>query len=319
METQEREIATAPSTAKPGNGDGSKHSVKNLREMPGSTFNTATPQPVNPLAPLLAPQKPATPEFSIIICSPPKNDAKFAQVENVYKQVLAGEDYEIIRIPDAASMAQGYARGAEMARGRVLVFSHDDAAPVRPFGARLRAHLRRVDIVAGAGTDRLDGPAWFTAGPPHLFGQVLNNVPAPAGSPPFLLSVYGVPKRLVTGIQAFDGFWFAVNRDRIPYVGEMFDPEMCDGFHMYDVDFSYRAHRAGIHVGVATDLCLMHASTGGYADPKWKPAADKWWAKYGASVAYHKPDIGFQMAAVTGFDVNKMVAIMDRFVAATED
>lgn len=281
-----------------------------LAEMPASTF--AQPQaPANPLANLLPPPKPSGPEFSVITCS--VNDAHFKQMESVYQHSLAGEDYEIIRIADAKGLAEGYTRGAAQARGSILIFSHDDAAPVRPFAAKLRRHLSRADIVAGAGTDRLDGPAWFTAGPPHVFGQVLNHVPGP--SPSFLLSVYGIPSRLVGGIQAFDGFWFATTPRVVQQIG--FDAEACPGFHMYDVDFSWRAYRHGLRSAVATDLSLMHASSGGYGDPKWKPAADAWWAKYGPEIPAHRTTTGFQMTALTGPDANVLLAQMDRFVEAT--
>jgi len=315
-----------------GKTDGSELSgTAKLKAMPASTFAPPSTMPAaDPLAQLLAPSLATVrPEFSIIICSPPANDARFSQIEGVYKQALVGEDYEIIRIQDASSMAEGYARGAAKAAGRILIFSHDDAAPVRPFGSRLRSHLQRVDIVSGAGTDRLDGPAWFTAGPPHVFGQVLNSVPArleikyPDGRTevreqhPLLLSIYGVPSRLVAGIQAFDGFWFACTRGVVEQIP--FDPETCDTFHMYDVDFSYRAYLAGAKIGVANDLSLMHASVGGYACPKWKPAADKWLAKYGAGLRPHHKDRRYTSAAVSGTSVPEMLAVMDQMVLRAEE
>ena len=41
-----------------------------------------------------------------------------------------------------------------------------------------------------------------------------------------------------------------------------FDAETFDGFHRYDIDCSYRASRAGIRLGVAGDLLVVHASRG---------------------------------------------------------
>jgi GT2 family glycosyltransferase len=316
-ETLEKETPTVPSTEKHGRKDGSEPSAtRKLKEMPASTFAAQAPTPAaNPLANLLAPAPLLRrPEFSVITCS--VRDERFKQMEQCYQNSLQGEDYEIIRITDATGIAEGYIRGAAQASGDILIFSHDDAAAIRPFAARLRQHLRSVDIVAGAGTDRLDGPAWFTAGPPHLFGQVLNNVPAQPGSPPFLLSVYGVPKVLTKGIMAFDGFWFAMKRDVLDAVA--FDPEMCDGFHMYDVDFSLRAYLGGLKIGVASDLSLMHASTGGYGDPKWKPGADKWYAKYSKHLYPHR-NLGFQMTAITGHLPSEMLNVMDQFVARASE
>lgn len=261
---------------------------------------------VMPVAPAGADRKP---EFSVITCS--INDERFNAMAATYQIALAGEDFEIIRVNDAKSLAEGYTRGVAAARGSIVIFSHDDAAPIRPIGSRLRRHLRVCDVVGGAGTNRLDGPAWFTAGPPHVFGQVLNRIP---NQRDLLLTVYGVPSALVEGIQAFDGFWFAANRHVLDEV--QFDAEMCDGFHQYDVDFSYRAYLRGVRIGIATDLSLTHASVGGYGDAKWKPAADKWMAKYGPLLPSHKPH-GFQFAAVSGADPNAMLAVMDDLVEAT--
>ena len=246
-----------------------------------------------------------TPEFSVISCS--VNDDRFKQIEQAYAVAFSGEDYELIRISDATGLCEGYNRGVAKARGRICIFTHDDAAPLRPIGSKLRAHLRRADIIGGAGSDRLDGPAWFTAGPPHCFGQVLNRVP---GKDEWLLSVYGIPSALVQGIEAVDGFWMATTREVLEKVS--FD-ETISGFHMYDVDWSFRAHRLGLRVAVATDLSLAHASVGGYGDPKWKPAADAWMQRYGKLLHEHQAH-GFQITSITGRNVNDMLQIMDYYV-----
>lgn len=266
----------------------------------------------NPLSVLLAPTPAtSTPEFSVITCS--VNDEKFKAMSQCYANALAGEAFEIVRISDAHSLAEGYIRGIEQAKGSRIIFSHDDAAPLRPIGAKLRAHLRRCDVIGGAGTDRLDGPAWFTSGHPHIFGQVLNQVP---GQKDFLLSIYSVPGALVEKCQALDGFWMAANREVLHPMLAWFDKQTCDGFHAYDIDFSFGAFLRGVNVGVACDLNLCHASTGGYGDAKWKPAADKLMKKYAGRVADHVPG-NFQFGAMTGPDMNRMVAIMDGLVERT--
>lgn len=263
--------------------------------------------------------KPASvvkPEFSVIICS--VNDEKFKAVRAAYAGALAGEAYDLIRITDAKGIAEGYIRGLSQSTGKYIIFSHDDAAPLRPIGAKLRRHLSRVDIVGGAGSSRLDGPAWFTAGPPHVAGQVLNQVwiAGPDGKTPmpsFLLSVYGIPSRLVENIQVIDGFWMAANREVLNPEMAWFDVECCPGFHGYDVDFSFSAYKRGIRIGVACDLSLCHASTGGYGDPNWKLHADKLVAKHGASWSQHR-DLQFQFASVQGSDQQMMLMLMDDFL-----
>jgi len=273
------------------------------------------PAPVN-LMDAIIPKMPSVriPEFSVVVCS--INDDKFNAMSGAYSVALAGEAYEIIRIKDATGIAEGYIRGLAQSVGKYVIFSHDDAAPLRPIAAKLRRHLSRVDIVGGAGSSRLDGPAWFTAGPPHVAGQVLNQVgmQTPEGvKVQFMLSVYGVPNRLVENIQVIDGFWMACNRGVLTPGRAWFDPDTCPGFHGYDVDFSFSAFQRGIRIGVACDLSLCHASTGGYGDPNWKPHADKLTAKHGRLWSQHLP-LTWQFTSVVGADQQLMLNAMDDFV-----
>jgi hypothetical protein len=271
--------------------------------------------PPNPMD-LIIPKPPSVtrPEFSVIVCS--VNDDKFKCMSAAYAVALSGEPYEVIRITDAKGLAEGYLRGLQQSVGKYIIFSHDDAAPIRPIGAKLRRHLSRVDIVGGAGSDRLDGPAWFTAGPPHTFGQVLNQVGVntPQGVQiQYLLSVYGVPNRLVENIQVIDGFWMACNRSILAPDRAWFDTDTCPGFHGYDIDFSFSAFKRGVRIGVASDLSLCHASTGGYGDVHWKFHADKLTAKHGESWSQHKP-LTWQFTSVVGTDQALMLEVMDGFV-----
>jgi len=336
--------------------------------------------------------------FSVLINS--RDDNKYQQVKSAYEQVLAGENWELIRIPDAKSMAEGYNRGFRSAHGEIVILSHDDAAPLRPcVGSKIRSHVQKFDIIGGAGADKLVGPQWFTAGLNHVFGQVLNIAPPqvdiglgfqfqgdkciiagvrpgsvpskhflhpgmtvthiydkaitspadlsaaiqeaiskggknlrlttngqkdhlylqyPDGFKPvqiYNLSVFGVPGRVVGGIHVLDGFWLACKRGVLEK--HPFDEVMCDSFHMYDVDWSYRAWQKGFKLGVACDLNLGHASTGGYNDPKWKIAADKWLIEYGPKLEVHKP-YSYVLTSAFYESMPQALVAMDEIVAHTE-
>ena len=102
------------------------------------------------------------------------------------------------------------------------------------------------------------GPAVMWAGHPHLRGFVAMPVdgdPAAIGTSTFALEC-GV----LGGMQALDGFWFAARREAALAVG--FDGATFDGFHFYDLDFTYRAHLAGLRVAVTTDIVCLHRSHG---------------------------------------------------------
>ena len=211
--------------------------------------------------------------ISIIICS--RDDQRFAGVERMYHTLLAGEEFELLRVPDATSMAEGYNRGIDAARGDLLIFSHDDLEILnRDFVPRLRAHLERFDVVGVAGTTRLIRPAWIDAGPPYIYGQVAH----PEATGELLLAIFATPARAVEKIQALDGVFLATKRSVIEKI--RFDAATFDAFHHYDLDFSFSAHRAGFRLAVACDIHVLHQSSG-KLDDAWYRSRGKFLMKYG--------------------------------------
>lgn len=226
---------------------------------------TVTGADVTP-APLATPAADAS--VSIVVCS--VDPAKFAAVTANLKAVLAGCEHEIIGIHDARSLCEGYARGLTRSRGNILVFCHDDIEILTPdFAARLRAHLERFDIVGPVGTTRMAGASWLYSGWPHQQGIVVH---AARGPNPFRVEVYGAPAAAVPGAQALDGLFLAGRRAAVEAVG--FDAATFDGFHLYDMDFTFRAHRAGLRVAACPDLWMVHRSTG-RMDAVWRRYADR--------------------------------------------
>jgi hypothetical protein len=220
--------------------------------------------------------EPARPEradhrISIIICS--IDNARFTAVSAMYERLLADVPHEIIRIPDARGMSEGYNRGIDRSSGDVLIFSHDDIEFITAdFAQRLLAHLERFDLVGLAGTTLACGNSWFASAPPYLFGQVTN--PDPRGG--FTVSLFGAPTPLIDGIQAVDGLFFAVNRRVVERV--RFD-ETFDGFHFYDLDFSLSVFHAGFKMAVANDIHAIHASTGQFTE-QWQRYVPRFQAKW---------------------------------------
>ena len=48
-----------------------------------------------------------------------------------------------------------------------------------------------------------------------------------------------------------------------------FDAATFDGFHLYDLDFSYRAFLAGFRIAIAWDIPIIHVSSG-RLDAAWQ-------------------------------------------------
>ena len=224
----------------------------------------------------------APPMISVVICS--IDEARFKQVSAQYHHLLEAVPHEIIGVHDAASLCQGYNRGVRRSKGEILVFSHDDVQILTPdFGARLIASLAGHDLVGVVGSTYLSGATWFGSGWPHLRGQV--GVPAESGSGTVanFFDLYGM---LAEGVQVMDGFPLAARRSlclQLP-----FDETTFDGWHLYDIDFSYSTHLKGFRCAVANDQVMIHRSRGKF-DEKWDYYRDRFLKKHEDQLTFTGP------------------------------
>jgi GT2 family glycosyltransferase len=226
--------------------------------------------------------------ISVIICS--IDPQRFAAVKSVYTAALGQEPWELIGIHDAKSLADGYTRGIAASKGENLILSHDDIEILSPdFSGRLKCHLEKYDLIGVAGTSRLAAPDWGSSGPPFTFGQVAHFNENGTIS----VNIFGTPRRAVGGIQAMDGLFLAVRRSVFSTV--MFDAQEFDGFHLYDLDFTYAAYRAGCKLAVVNDINLLHASHGSYSEA-WIRYAERFERKWLEGV--ERPTRRFNLSVV---------------------
>jgi Glycosyltransferase like family len=227
---------------------------------------------LNPVVPPAEPPVRAVAPVSVIVCS--ITPAKFDRVHANYSTLLRDVPHEIVGIHDARSLAEGYNRGVKRAKGQILVFSHDDIEIVSPdFAHKLLDRLGRFDLIGIAGTDRVCGGTWMDAQWPHVFGQV----GGPAGGTRILATAYLIRGVAASPMQALDGVFFAARRQVVDQI--QFDESTFDGWHLYDLDFSYRASAAGFRLGVCNDLQVVHQSGGTYGDA-WYQYARKFMKKH---------------------------------------
>lgn len=212
------------------------------------------------------------PLLSVITCS--HKPARGEWVRAQYAQAFPGA--EIVVIEDAASLCEGYARGLASATGDRLIFTHDDIEFLAPHEAEatLARHLDTFDLIGIAGTSRLVGPKWTSAGDPDCYMLVLSKDDGPDL---FVAQLAGRGGIVVSGIQALDGVFLACHRRVAESVG--WDAATFDGFHLYDLDFTYRAHLAGFRLAVCRDLPLIHYGVG-RLDEAWERAAQRFMAKH---------------------------------------
>jgi tetratricopeptide (TPR) repeat protein len=210
--------------------------------------------------------------FSIIFCS--IDDSKCAATIEMYERLFAGLQHEVIPIRDARSLAEAYNRGIASSQGDIVVFAHDDLEILAPdFAQRLHAHLCEFDVVGVVGATRLTGPTWGWAQYPFVRGWITHHAP---NDESWFAAVID-PRPVADNIAVLDGVLIAARRAVLDEIA--FDDKTFDGFHLYDIDWSYRASQAGFRLAAAGDLLVAHASRGAY-DPNWQKYANDFCKKY---------------------------------------
>lgn len=220
-----------------------------------------------------------TPMFSIVICS--IDAGKFARISESYRHLFRAHAHEIIGIHDAGSLAEGYNRGLAQSRGDILIFSHDDILFLDDaLPEKIRERMLDFDLLGFAGTDKLIEGTWFGAGFPHILGVVGHAKP---GHRYLTLDLFGTPTwPVIPGIQALDGLCMIATRALTERIG--FDAQTFDGFHLYDLDFSFAAHLAGYRIGICCDIPILHESAGNF-DFRHQLYKDAFAAKYRTHLA----------------------------------
>ena len=247
------------------------------------------------------------PRISALICSIDRR--KFDAVTKSYQKRFAGFPLEIIGVHDARSLAEGYNRAAAKATGELLVFSHDDIELVTPdFAARLVAHLEGYDGVGVAGASRVTGPHWGHAGQRFIHGHVLHA--PPTGQRGALMMAAGFQQPVCLGIRALDGVFIAVRRH--VWEAHRFDDRRYDGFHLYDLDFTWRASGAGSCLAVPLDLTLLHQSAGRYR-AEWRRYARRFVAQAGLDPLQPPASGGLQVRVETAEQIDTLRAAMLHF------
>jgi tetratricopeptide (TPR) repeat protein len=192
--------------------------------------------------------------------------------ESIARALLPAES-EFIVVRDARSLAEGFNRILDAARGDVVILCHDDIEVLSPrLDLRIAEGLAQADIVGVAGSDRAGGPAVLWTGHPHVHGWVTYPRAGEVEVAPLSFR-----SGLLGGMQALDGVFMAMKTATARQV--RFDAATFDGFHFYDLDFSYRAHSAGLRLAVSTDILLLHASEGRFEDD-WKRQAQRFLDKF---------------------------------------
>jgi hypothetical protein len=215
--------------------------------------------------------------ISIIVCSIDR--AKLGRLQANLQTLLCGEDWELIHVADARSLCEGYNRGVVRARGEILVFCHDDITILCPdFASRLRTRLASFDLLGVAGSTRATGPTWTWSGAPHIFASIAY---PREDTDEVQLATCGTSGPVVKNAQLLDGVFMAARKDLVQRVP--FDEATFDGFHLYDLDFSYRAWLSGARTAICRDVAICHASRGKFRTADYRRYAERFRRKFPAA------------------------------------
>ncbi len=245
-------------------------------------------------------------DISIITCS--VDDTRFQGFQDNVADVF-GPETQLIRIADPRSLAEGYNRGFRYSESETLIFCHDDIRFLVPESkAIIQQDLETNDIVGVAGTTKLVTGQWHSAGQPYTHGQVIHSGYA-SGKPIYQLCVFALDKEaaVIQQIHALDGLFLALNRNVMDHV--QFDEQLFDGFHLYDLDFTYAAYLKGFKLAVDYRLQLLHHSTGTF-DRQWRRYADLFHQKYAGSLGRRAPDASMKLRQMTSETIEPLIKTM---------
>ncbi len=213
--------------------------------------------------------------------------------------------HEIIAVRDARSLAEAYNRALGRCRGDLIILSHDDIDILAPdFATRLVRSLQTFDVVGVAGGTVFKGPQWKSCGHPHLRGWITH----PSANGKCYLAGVLSPRPVSHDVVTLDGVFLAAHRD--VFTDVRFDEDTFDGFHLYDIDWSYRVAQAGFRLGVAGDLLLVHSSRGRFGD-EWVRYADRFCAKHRVEPAPAGPAMLFEAELENSDQVRQFYARLE--------
>ena len=241
----------------------------------GQCVATVAEQARSGLAPASAARLAPVPSgtsISAIFCS--VDDRKCEATRSMYERLLSGVKHEIIAVRDARSLAEAYNRAIHASAGTIVVLSHDDIDILAPDFARIvHERLKFADAIGVVGGTAMTGPLWGSCGHPHLRGWITHRDPNGTRHTVGALSPFPGSEGLAT----LDGVFIAARREVFNQVP--FDEATFDGFHLYDIDWSYRAAKANFRLRTAGDLLIVHQSRGKFA-ADWYGYAERFCRKY---------------------------------------
>lgn len=177
------------------------------------------------------------------------------QIENT----IGIRDFEILEFVNNGekSLTQVYNEGLNQSKNNIVVFTHDDIIlETNNWGKKLVKHFSKnseYGIIGIAGTtDLIDGRWW------SIKESMTGIVSHQQGDKKWTNRYSEEQNEKIKDVVVIDGLFFVVQKDKIK---NNFDEDF-NGFHFYDVSFSFSNYLSKVKVGVITNIRVTHLSIG---------------------------------------------------------
>lgn len=194
--------------------------------------------------------------ISVVYCT---KESKPSHKEHIIKSSGLHKHIEVIEIiNNGESLTKCYNRGLDLATNNIVVFCHDDIIiETKQWGNKLiKIFTDNIEygIIGVAGSKYLSTTGRWWDNRKTMYGRVNHTHNGKKW-----LSAYSPDQgNGVEEVINIDGVFFCVHKERIKH---KFD-ETVEGFHFYDVDFSFQNYISGVKIGVITKIKINHFSIG---------------------------------------------------------
>ncbi len=194
--------------------------------------------------------------LTVVYCTRKTNPS---HTEHIIKTSGLHDKIQVIEIiNNGESLTKSYNRGLAQATNNTVVFCHDDITiETKQWGYKLlKLFTNNPDfgIIGVAGSKYLPISGKWWENPKKMYGRVQHTHEGKTW-----LSTYSPDLgNELESVVVCDGLFFAIDKTRIK---NNFD-ETVEGFHFYDVDFSFSNYLKGVKVGVTTTIRVNHKSIG---------------------------------------------------------
>lgn len=238
---------------------------------------------------------------SVVIAS--TSPARTKRCSDSVRAALGEAALEVLPMASALPTPEAFNEGLGKARGEAVLLCRDEVEFAEGgLSGMLAERLSRFDMVGVAGTARLSSPAWLDAGPPYVYGQWVTPLQEDRV---WRVTVLGGAPRVAGGMQALDGMAIALRRasaGRLRFDTGRFPAAL------WDVDYTFAAHRAGMKLAVCCDMGVVYRPAASMPGT-WRQWAGAFVAKHGKAMP-RLPERVFRVGHVDCGSLEEALGVM---------